>query len=152
MTTRCKKLPCNHIFHASCLRGWFQSQQSCPTCRMDVLNRAVLSRMTRTHPRRNLQQNNGMGFPPQHPAQAGGGGGGGGAGPGYPQQAPPHAPPHPHMMFPPPPPMMQPMMWPGMMAPPPQPHPLHQQQQQQQTQQGTMHVHDGTRSGFISFA
>ena len=32
-----KKLPCNHIFHAHCLRSWFQRQQSCPTCRMDVL-------------------------------------------------------------------------------------------------------------------
>ena len=150
MTSRCKKLPCSHVFHTSCLRGWFQSQQSCPTCRMDVLNRATLSRMTRAHLRRNLQQqNNGVGFPPHPPAappQAGGGGGGG-AGPGYPRQAPPHAPPHPHMMFPPPPPMMQPMMWPGMMAPPPQPHPLHQQQQQQQqqqqeqTRQGTLVMH-----------
>lgn len=33
-----KKLPCNHIFHAHCLRSWFQRQQSCPTCRMDVLS------------------------------------------------------------------------------------------------------------------
>ncbi|XP_076314177.1 septin interacting protein 3 isoform X1 [Tachypleus tridentatus] len=32
-----KKLPCNHIFHTSCLRSWFQRQQTCPTCRMDVL-------------------------------------------------------------------------------------------------------------------
>ncbi|VDN17171.1 unnamed protein product [Gongylonema pulchrum] len=32
-----KKLPCNHIFHASCLRSWFQRQQSCPTCRTDIL-------------------------------------------------------------------------------------------------------------------
>ncbi|XP_022671236.1 E3 ubiquitin-protein ligase synoviolin B-like isoform X2 [Varroa destructor] len=33
-----KKLPCNHIFHAACLRSWFQRQQTCPTCRSDVLN------------------------------------------------------------------------------------------------------------------
>ncbi|KAI1286196.1 E3 ubiquitin-protein ligase synoviolin [Halotydeus destructor] len=32
-----KKLPCGHIFHISCLRSWFQRQQTCPTCRMDVL-------------------------------------------------------------------------------------------------------------------
>ena len=32
-----KKLPCNHIFHKSCLRSWFQRQQTCPTCRLDVL-------------------------------------------------------------------------------------------------------------------
>ncbi|BFZ07996.1 hypothetical protein BsWGS_11035 [Bradybaena similaris] len=37
MTTGCKKLPCNHIFHTSCLRSWFQRQQSCPTCRLEVL-------------------------------------------------------------------------------------------------------------------
>ncbi|XP_038074892.1 E3 ubiquitin-protein ligase synoviolin B-like [Patiria miniata] len=37
MVTGCKKLPCNHIFHTSCLRSWFQRQQTCPTCRMDVL-------------------------------------------------------------------------------------------------------------------
>ncbi|KAK7493457.1 hypothetical protein BaRGS_00015357 [Batillaria attramentaria] len=35
MTTSCKKLPCNHIFHTSCLRSWFQRQQTCPTCRLD---------------------------------------------------------------------------------------------------------------------
>ncbi|VDN05052.1 unnamed protein product [Thelazia callipaeda] len=32
-----KKLPCNHIFHSNCLRSWFQRQQSCPTCRTDIL-------------------------------------------------------------------------------------------------------------------
>lgn len=32
-----KKLPCNHIFHAACLRLWFQRQQTCPTCRLNVL-------------------------------------------------------------------------------------------------------------------
>lgn len=37
MHTQCKKLPCNHIFHTPCLRSWFQRQQTCPTCRMDVL-------------------------------------------------------------------------------------------------------------------
>lgn len=37
MLQRCKKLPCNHIFHTSCLRSWFQEQHTCPTCRLDVL-------------------------------------------------------------------------------------------------------------------
>lgn len=32
-----KKLPCSHLFHAACLRSWFQRQQTCPTCRMDIL-------------------------------------------------------------------------------------------------------------------
>jgi E3 ubiquitin-protein ligase synoviolin len=43
MRTLCKKLPCNHIFHTSCLRSWFQRQQTCPTCRMDVLRLPVTS-------------------------------------------------------------------------------------------------------------
>lgn len=33
-----KKLPCNHIFHTSCLRSWFQRHQTCPTCRLDILH------------------------------------------------------------------------------------------------------------------
>jgi len=37
MVTGAKKLPCNHIFHATCLRSWFQRQQTCPTCRLEVL-------------------------------------------------------------------------------------------------------------------
>lgn len=35
--TAAKKLPCNHIFHTSCLRSWFQRHQTCPTCRLDIL-------------------------------------------------------------------------------------------------------------------
>lgn len=35
-----KKLPCGHIFHKNCLRSWFQRQQTCPTCRLDVLRAA----------------------------------------------------------------------------------------------------------------
>lgn len=38
MTDNCKKLPCNHIFHINCLTTWFQRQQTCPTCRLDILN------------------------------------------------------------------------------------------------------------------
>ncbi|XP_034085091.1 E3 ubiquitin-protein ligase synoviolin [Gymnodraco acuticeps] len=45
MVTGAKKLPCNHIFHSSCLRSWFQRQQTCPTCRMDVL-RATTNNQT----------------------------------------------------------------------------------------------------------
>ncbi|XP_045183100.2 E3 ubiquitin-protein ligase synoviolin B-like [Mercenaria mercenaria] len=62
MVMACKKLPCNHIFHTSCLRSWFQRQQTCPTCRMEVL---------RMHPTRPTP-------PPQQPP--------------YPQQQPPQPP------------------------------------------------------------
>lgn len=37
MITASKKLPCNHIFHTACLRSWFQRQQTCPTCRLNIL-------------------------------------------------------------------------------------------------------------------
>lgn len=36
-----KKLACGHIFHFHCLRSWLERQQSCPTCRRDVLGAAV---------------------------------------------------------------------------------------------------------------
>ncbi|XP_053576094.1 E3 ubiquitin-protein ligase synoviolin [Bombina bombina] len=49
MVTGAKRLPCNHIFHTSCLRSWFQRQQTCPTCRMDVL-RASLPTQPQTPP------------------------------------------------------------------------------------------------------
>ena len=52
-----KKLPCGHIFHASCLRSWFQRQQTCPTCRMDILRQ--------TQPTPNIPTPQ-----PQQPAQA----------------------------------------------------------------------------------
>ncbi|WWC59874.1 uncharacterized protein I303_102436 [Kwoniella dejecticola CBS 10117] len=32
-----KRLACGHIFHFHCLRSWLERQQSCPTCRRDVL-------------------------------------------------------------------------------------------------------------------
>ncbi|XP_038620787.1 E3 ubiquitin-protein ligase synoviolin [Tachyglossus aculeatus] len=41
MVSGAKRLPCNHIFHTSCLRSWFQRQQTCPTCRMDVLRASL---------------------------------------------------------------------------------------------------------------
>lgn len=34
-----KRLPCSHVFHAHCLRSWFQRQQTCPTCRTDILGK-----------------------------------------------------------------------------------------------------------------
>jgi E3 ubiquitin-protein ligase synoviolin len=35
--TVAKRLPCGHMFHLPCLRSWLERQQSCPTCRRDVL-------------------------------------------------------------------------------------------------------------------
>eukprot|EP00463_Aulacantha_scolymantha_P001454 TRINITY_DN2066_c0_g1_i1.p1 TRINITY_DN2066_c0_g1~~TRINITY_DN2066_c0_g1_i1.p1 ORF type:complete len:210 (-),score=34.46 TRINITY_DN2066_c0_g1_i1:399-1028(-) len=32
-----KKLPCGHMFHRSCLRGWVQYQPICPICRTRLI-------------------------------------------------------------------------------------------------------------------
>ncbi|XP_063002239.1 E3 ubiquitin-protein ligase synoviolin isoform X1 [Elgaria multicarinata webbii] len=64
MVTGAKRLPCNHIFHTSCLRSWFQRQQTCPTCRMDVL-RASLPTQSQTPP----EQQDGGQQPPLPPHQ-----------------------------------------------------------------------------------
>uniref|UniRef100_A0A8C5WPX2 RING-type E3 ubiquitin transferase n=1 Tax=Laticauda laticaudata TaxID=8630 RepID=A0A8C5WPX2_LATLA len=99
MVMGAKRLPCNHIFHTSCLRSWFQRQQTCPTCRMDVL-RASLP--TQSQP------------PPEQPE-------GGGQHP-PPNQAPlmPPAPNFPQGLLPPFPPGMFPL-WPPMAPFPPVP-------------------------------
>ncbi|WWD16854.1 hypothetical protein CI109_101286 [Kwoniella shandongensis] len=39
-----KRLSCGHIFHFHCLRSWLERQQSCPTCRRDVLHTATQTR------------------------------------------------------------------------------------------------------------
>merc|ERR1712113_192188 len=53
-----KKLPCTHIFHASCLRSWFQRQQTCPTCRLDVLSSVSNSRNDRNQNANRQQRRN----------------------------------------------------------------------------------------------
>lgn len=47
MVTASKKLPCNHIFHTSCLRSWFQRQQTCPTCRLNILRTTTATQPAR---------------------------------------------------------------------------------------------------------
>lgn len=37
MVNHSKKLPSGHIFHTICLRSLFQRQQTCPTCRLNIL-------------------------------------------------------------------------------------------------------------------
>ncbi|TKR88750.1 hypothetical protein L596_012948 [Steinernema carpocapsae] len=54
-----KKLPCNHIFHPNCLRSWFQRQQTCPTCRTNILS----DRRTPTPPNQGLGAGNGPQIP-----------------------------------------------------------------------------------------
>lgn len=41
MVSNSKKLPCGHIFHTACLRSWFQRQQTCPTCRLNILRTPI---------------------------------------------------------------------------------------------------------------
>lgn len=44
-----KKLPCGHIFHFRCLRSWLERQQSCPTCRRDVVLDGRTDQAPRAH-------------------------------------------------------------------------------------------------------
>lgn len=57
MTTASKKLPCNHIFHTACLRSWFQRQQTCPTCRLNILRNPTNNNNTRNAPQMPPPQN-----------------------------------------------------------------------------------------------
>lgn len=50
-----KKLPCNHIFHTACLRSWFQRQQTCPTCRLNILRPSANNQRNRQN-QQNQQQ------------------------------------------------------------------------------------------------
>jgi len=50
-----KKLPCGHIFHTACLRSWFQRQQTCPTCRFDILQSTATSQTTQPAANNNNQ-------------------------------------------------------------------------------------------------
>lgn len=54
MLSAAKKLPCNHIFHTACLRSWFQRQQTCPTCRLNILRPTVNANINAA----NVQQQN----------------------------------------------------------------------------------------------
>ncbi|XP_003696709.1 E3 ubiquitin-protein ligase synoviolin A isoform X2 [Apis florea] len=66
MVAASKKLPCNHIFHTACLRSWFQRQQTCPTCRLNILRPVNINQGNR-------QQNQAQAGPqvPQAPQAAG---------------------------------------------------------------------------------
>ncbi|WVQ83464.1 hypothetical protein IAT38_005605 [Cryptococcus sp. DSM 104549] len=48
-----KKLGCGHVFHFHCLRSWLERQQSCPTCRRDVLARPARNTTNRRNRDRN---------------------------------------------------------------------------------------------------
>lgn len=65
-----KKLPCNHIFHKNCLRSWFQRQQTCPTCRLDVLRAPLPGQQTRRQQQQRPQQQQNQPQPQQPQAAA----------------------------------------------------------------------------------
>lgn len=52
MIANSKKLPCGHIFHTSCLRSWFQRQQTCPTCRLNILHNTNVNQAAEATPAR----------------------------------------------------------------------------------------------------
>uniref|UniRef100_A0A182VXF7 RING-type E3 ubiquitin transferase n=1 Tax=Anopheles minimus TaxID=112268 RepID=A0A182VXF7_9DIPT len=88
MVSNSKKLPCGHIFHTACLRSWFQRQQTCPTCRLNILRTPITAATAPANPVPNNNgndANNGAGVAggtdTSRPTMvAGGGGAGGGVG------------------------------------------------------------------------
>uniref|UniRef100_A0A182SA65 RING-type E3 ubiquitin transferase n=1 Tax=Anopheles maculatus TaxID=74869 RepID=A0A182SA65_9DIPT len=56
MVSSSKKLPCGHIFHTACLRSWFQRQQTCPTCRLNILRTPITAATAPANP---VPNNNG---------------------------------------------------------------------------------------------
>lgn len=68
-----KKLPCNHIFHVSCLRSWFQRQQTCPTCRMNILDPSASTGNRQQQQPQQQQQNNNANGNNRAPQPAAGG-------------------------------------------------------------------------------
>uniref|UniRef100_A0A182JZJ0 RING-type E3 ubiquitin transferase n=1 Tax=Anopheles christyi TaxID=43041 RepID=A0A182JZJ0_9DIPT len=57
MVSNSKKLPCGHIFHTACLRSWFQRQQTCPTCRLNILRTPITAATTAVNPPPNNNAN-----------------------------------------------------------------------------------------------
>ncbi|KAI0021850.1 hypothetical protein F4780DRAFT_735676 [Xylariomycetidae sp. FL0641] len=71
---RPKKLPCGHILHFGCLKGWLERQQVCPTCRRSVV-------VDGAAPNGDAGAAAANGGQPAAPGQAGAGIAGGNAGP-----------------------------------------------------------------------
>lgn len=70
MINSSKKLPCGHIFHTVCLRSWFQRQQTCPTCRLNILRTPITaSQPVVQQVPANANQNNANRPAEQQPAQ-----------------------------------------------------------------------------------
>ncbi|CRK96225.1 CLUMA_CG009652, isoform A [Clunio marinus] len=57
MVSSSKKLPCGHIFHTLCLRSWFQRQQTCPTCRLNILRTPITATQPQAQPAANNNAN-----------------------------------------------------------------------------------------------
>uniref|UniRef100_A0A182LXL3 RING-type E3 ubiquitin transferase n=1 Tax=Anopheles culicifacies TaxID=139723 RepID=A0A182LXL3_9DIPT len=86
MVSNSKKLPCGHIFHTACLRSWFQRQQTCPTCRLNILRTPITAATAPANPVPNNNgndANNGAGVAggtdTSRPTMVTGAGGAGGA-------------------------------------------------------------------------
>ncbi|KAI1173719.1 hypothetical protein F4777DRAFT_556966 [Nemania sp. FL0916] len=81
--SRPKKLPCGHILHFGCLKGWLERQQVCPICRRSVVIDGTGPDGAAAAPGANVG-----GQPqPAAPAAPGGGRGAGADNPGQPAQA-----------------------------------------------------------------
>ncbi|KAJ2995123.1 E3 ubiquitin-protein ligase hrd1 [Globomyces sp. JEL0801] len=64
-----KKLPCGHLFHFRCLRSWLERQQTCPTCRGNILESKAIKDLSLAPPPQPAAQNNGPNVNPNANAQ-----------------------------------------------------------------------------------
>lgn len=64
LRTSVKKLPCGHLFHVNCLRGWLEQTQECPTCRAPVDQTAYDNYLRERNPQQQQSAFNATQVPP----------------------------------------------------------------------------------------
>lgn len=69
LRTNVKKLPCGHLFHSNCLRGWLEQTQECPTCRAPVDREAYDNYLRERNQMRPRSSSSNVNAVPEQPPQ-----------------------------------------------------------------------------------